>query len=137
AKDECEFGALAKNHQEDEEKDTPASRPASANRVGLDLLLDFFFQMPRNAVHPDDHRNHEDGGQKEEQSFKAVFANAVALEQNGDGQAQGGGRCNGGPDEPAKVAASGAGKVDKNDADNEGGFHTFAERDEKGREHGV
>ena len=62
AQNEGEFRSFADDHQKHEDKDAPTGGLARPNRIGFDLLLDFFFQVARNAIHPYDHRNDEGGG---------------------------------------------------------------------------
>ncbi len=92
--------------------------------------------MPRNAVHPDDHRNHEDCGEQQHQAFEAVFADLPAFEGDGYGETQRPGHRNAGPNEARKMRPAGAGQINEYDANDQGGFDTFAESDEKSREHG-
>jgi hypothetical protein len=65
--------------------------------------------MPRNAVHPDDHRNYEERSRKQEDAFKAIFADLPVLEGDGYREAQGGGRSNAIPNEFGELLAAGSG----------------------------
>jgi hypothetical protein len=90
--------------------------------------------MARNAVHPNDHRNHEDGGQQKHEAFEAVFVDLKAIERNGYGQAER--ACDGHacPDKAGKVGPASASQINEYDANDEGSFDAFTERNEKGRE---
>ena len=97
-------------------------------------MFDIFFQVARNAVHPNDHRNHEEGSDEQQQALKAVFADLPALQSHGDRQAQ---RGSGGytvPSETGEMRAAGARQINEDNADNEGSFDTLTEGNEKGSE---
>ena len=92
AKNQNEFGAFADDHQENERADSPSCRARRLLCVGLDALFDVLAKRARDAVHPHDHGDHEDGGNQHQQAFKAVLASAETLKQNGNGYAGGGGQ---------------------------------------------
>ena len=68
--------------------------------------------MPRNAVHPKDHRNNEDRGQQEQQAFETVLIDLPAFQGDGYGKAEGSGESHAGPDEPSEMRTAGAGEID-------------------------
>jgi hypothetical protein len=90
--------------------------------------------MPRNAVHPNDHRNHEDGGEQEHETFEAVFVDLPAIECNSYGQAERACNCYSCPDKAGEVGTIGASQINEYDANDEGSLDAFTERDEKSRE---
>jgi hypothetical protein len=94
-------------------------------------LFDIFSQMPRNAVHPNDHRNDEDRSQQEHQAFKAVFVDLPALEGDGYGEAERTGDRNTRPDKSREVRTAGPGQINEYDAYDESSFDTLAEGNEK------
>ncbi len=63
--------------------------------------------MPRNAIHPNDHRNHEEGGDQQQQALKAVFTDLPALQGHGYGQAERGSRSYAVPGKACEVCAPG------------------------------
>lgn len=85
--------------------------------------------MARNAVHPNDHRNDEDRGDKKEQSLEAIFADTPALEADSNGKTECGGQADTVPDKSDQMSPSGARKIDKNDADDEGSLDAFTKSD--------
>jgi len=92
-------------------------------------LFDILAKMARNAVHPKDHRNDEDGGDKKEQPLEAVFADTPMLEGNCDSEAECGGQTDAIPDKTGEMRTCGAGKIDENDADDEGSLDAFTKSD--------
>ena len=93
-----------------------------------------FSQVPRNAVHPNDHRNDEHRGQKKQQAFKAVLVDLPAFQGNGHRQAERSGNGYARPDETGKLRTARSREINEYDANDESGFDAFAERDEKSRE---
>jgi hypothetical protein len=136
AKNQREFNSFAEHHEKYEKENAPAGRSPDAFRIRVNFLLNIFAKMSRNAIHPDDHRNNEDGGNQQEQSFEAVFADAPVFERNRDGQAERGGQAGAKPDESCEMGPRGPGEIDKNDADDEGGLDAFTKSDQKSREQG-
>ena len=102
---------------------------ARAGGIGFDLLLNIFFQMPRNAVHPDDHRNYEERSREQEHAFKTIFADLPVFESDGHGETEGSGGGHAVPDELGELLATGAREVDEDDAYDERGFDTFPKSD--------
>src|SRR5579884_275093 len=96
--DQGQFGAFANDHEKDKKEDTPAGGRSGTRGKVFDLLLDFFSQVARNAVHPDDHRNDEDGGEEKEEAFETVLIDLPALQGDGHGQTERGGQGDAGPD---------------------------------------
>ncbi len=90
--------------------------------------------MPRNAVHPNDHRNYKEGGDEKHQAFETVFADLPALQSHSNSQAQRRGSGDAVPGKPREMRAAGARQINEDDADNKGSFHTFTEGNEKGSE---
>ncbi len=67
--------------------------------------------MPRNAVHPNDHRNHEDRGQQQHQALEAVLADLPAFEGYGYGEAERTSQRDAGPNKAREIRTPGAGKI--------------------------
>src|ERR1035438_4615771 len=88
AQDQCQFGTLANDHEEDENEDAPAGGFARFGGIGFDFLLGFFFQVARNAIHPYDHRNNEGRGYQEQDTLEAIFTDLPAFQGDGHGQAE-------------------------------------------------
>src|SRR5882672_8608810 len=63
---QCEFDAFAQNHEKHKKKNAPSRSGASALGIYVYFLLDILAKMARNAVHPNDHRNNEYGGDEKE-----------------------------------------------------------------------
>src|SRR5882762_9687617 len=97
--------------------------------ISLHFLLDFFFQVARNAVHPYDHRNNEDRRDQEHQPLEAVFADAPALQGHGHSQAERSSGCHTVPDETCQASAARSGKIDEDNADDERSFNAFTKCD--------
>jgi len=85
--------------------------------------------MARNAIHPDNHRNNEDGGSQQKQSFKAVLAYAPVFERNRHGQAERGGQADAKPNESCEMGPGGPGEINKDYADDERGLDAFTKGD--------
>ncbi|HEY1858787.1 MAG TPA: hypothetical protein VGG61_00420, partial [Gemmataceae bacterium] len=132
AQDQREFNALSQHHQEYKKEDSPRGSPAGPRRIPLNLVLNIFFQVARNAIHPYDHRNDEAGGHQIHQPLKAVFADPPALQSDGNAQAQ---RRRGGdtkPDESRQLRAAGPGKIDQDNADDQRGLDALSKSDDEG-----
>src|SRR5262249_1852531 len=127
--------AFAQHHEKNEKKDAGARGRTGPLRVIFDFSLDLFAQVPRNAVHPDDHRNNEDGGHEKQQALEAVAVDAPVVEGDRDGKAPGRGRTDAPPDITPKPGPPGAGQIDQDDANNQSRFNAFAESNEKSRKH--
>jgi len=84
--------------------------------------------MARNAVHPKDHRNDEDGGDKKEQPLEAVFADTPMLEAIATARLSAAARPT--PYQTKRVRCVRAvRKIDENDADDEGSLDAFTKSD--------
>ena len=137
AKDEREFSAFTQNHQKNEEKYAPACGGAGARGINLDFFFYFIFQVARNAVHPYDHRNDEEGGDQHQEAFEAVLVDMPVFECDGDGQAECGRGGDAKPNETREMGPAGARQINEDNAYYERGFDTFTEGDKKGREQRV
>jgi hypothetical protein len=87
-----------------------------------------------DAVHPDDHGDHEKRGDQEEQAFKSVFADVEAFQSNGYGEAEGDSGGDASPDKADQMSPIGSGEINKDNANDERGFNTLTKGDEEGRE---
>jgi hypothetical protein len=134
AKDQRQFGAFTQDHQENKERDTPSCSGAGALGIGLDFFFYFIFQVARNAVHPYDHRNDEEGGDQHQQALEAVLADMPIFEGDGYGETQSGGGGHAKPNETREMGATGAGQINEDNAYYKRGFDTFTEGDKKSRE---
>jgi hypothetical protein len=90
--------------------------------------------VARNAVHPYDHRNDEEGGDQHQEAFEAILIDMPIFEGDGDGETEGGSGGDAKPNETGKMSAAGARQINEDNAYYEGGFDTFTEGDKKGRE---
>ena len=126
---QCQLRPLAQHHQKNEKEDAPARRAPGALGISLHFLLDFFFQVARNAIHPYDHRNNEDRSDEEHEPLKTVFADAPALQRHCHSQAERGRRRYTVPDETCQVPAARAGEIDEDNADDERSFNAFTKCD--------
>jgi len=131
AQNQDEFGALAHHHEENERGQANARGELGFRRVFFDALFDFRFQMPRHAVHPDDHRDHKNGRDEEEHTLESVFADLPALQRDGNGKTGSDRSENASPHPARQIRSPGAVQIDKDDADDQSGFDTFAKSDEK------
>src|SRR6202040_375764 len=104
--DQREFGAFTQNHEKNEQKYAPACGSASACGVNLDFFFDLIFQVARNAVHPYDHRNNEEGGDQHQEAFEAVLVDMPIFEGDGDGEAKGGSGGDAKPNETREMGAA-------------------------------
>ena len=135
AQNQRQLRPLAQDHQENKEENAPPRRTPGALGISLHLLLDLFFQVTRNSVHPYDHRNDEHRGDQQHQPLKPVFADAPAFQGHGHAQAERRRRRYAVPHETYQAPAAGAGKIDENNADDQRSFNAFTKCDEKSREH--
>src|ERR1700688_1905031 len=90
--------------------------------------------MPSHAVHPDNHRDHKNGGDQKQHALESVLADFPALQRDGDSQA---GRHSGkdaAPHPAHEIRAPSAIQIDEYDADDKRGFDAFPKSDEKSRE---
>src|SRR5262249_30341884 len=126
---------FAKHHQKHEEEDAPSCSAPTSGGVRLQFLLNLFLQVARNAVHPNDHRNHEERGEEQQKPLETVLIDAVMVENQGYGQAKSGGQGDARPHKSGEMSTTRAGEVDQDNADDQSGLDTFAEGDEKGRKH--
>jgi len=129
AKNKRQLNALSKDHEKYEKKNAPTGRGSGAFGVRVNFLLDILAKMARNSIHPDDHRNNEDGGNQQKQSFKAVFAYAPVFERNRHSQAKRGSQADAKPDESCKMGPGRPGEINKDDADDERGLDAFTKGD--------
>ena len=111
----------------------PAALPARFGVI-FHLLLNILFQVARNAVHPYDHRNDEEGRDQHQQAFEAIFIDVPVFQGDGHGQAERRGRGHAIPDEARKLRAASAGQINEDNADNQRSFDTFTESDKESRE---
>jgi hypothetical protein len=121
-----QFRALAQNHQENEEPDSPSGGTRGFPGVGFDAVLDFLAEGARDAVHPNDHGHDERGREQHHEALEAILANAQALEQNGGGDAAGRSSSDAGPGIAREGAAAGSVQINEYNANYE----------QEGREHG-
>src|SRR5712664_3705892 len=135
AQDQRQLRPLAQHHQEYKQENPPARRAPGALGISLHFLLDFFFQVARNAIHPYDHRNNEGRRDQEHQPLKAVFTDTEALQGHRHSQAEHGSHRHAVPDESSQVPAARAGKIDEDNADDQRSFNAFTKCDKKSREH--
>src|SRR5262249_27173021 len=82
AEDEGKLDPFSKDHQEYEQENAPSSGFFGACRIRFHLLLNIFFQVARNAVHPYDHRNDETGGHQKEQALEAVLVDSPVFQRD-------------------------------------------------------
>src|SRR5258708_20572500 len=102
--------------------------------MSFNAFFDFRFQMPRHAVHPDNHRDHKRGRNEKKHSLEPVFADFPALQRDGDGEA-GDNRGDYASPHPAReIRASGTVQINEYDADDQGGLDTFTKSNEDSRE---
>jgi hypothetical protein len=99
--------------------------------IGLHARLDFFLQAACHAVHPHDHGDHQRARDQHQQPFEPVFAHAPALQQNCRDKTGARRQNDACPGVARQGAPPGAIQVHQHDADDEGGFDTFAECDKK------
>ncbi len=85
------FGALAQNHQEDEQEEAD---PRVAASQKAELAFDFALHFASRLHHEDDHGDDEDGGDEHDPAFEDVFVKLETRENDGDadGSDKGGGR---------------------------------------------
>src|SRR5580658_726944 len=124
--------ALAEDHQEDEQEDAPA---AAGTAPLLQLSFNFAFHAARMAVHPDHHREDEDGANEQGPALIGVLAEAQAGEQPGEGKASNNSASEGPVHGRKEVAAADLAEVRDSDGDHQGGFDTFAESDDQCLQH--
>ena len=134
AQNQRKFGAFAHHHEEHESGQADSRGELGFRRVLFDVFFDFLFQMPRHAVHPDNHGDHKDGREQQQQPFEAVFADLPALQRDGHGQAGSNSSEDSSPHPARQIRAPGAVQIDEYDADDQGGFDTFTKSDEESRE---
>src|SRR6266851_9379212 len=102
--------------------------------MSFDAFFDFRFQVPRHAVHPDNHRDHEHGRNEKKHSLEPVFADFPPLQRDGDGEAGDNRGDNASPHPASEIRASGAVQINEYDADNQCGLDTFTKSNEESRE---
>ncbi len=123
------LGALANYHEENEFRQADPRGKCGFRRVPFDALFDFRFQVPRHAVHPDNHGDHKNSRDQKEHALESVFANIPALQRDGDREAGRNRGENASPHPARKIRAPRAIQIDEHDADNQGGFDTFTKSD--------
>src|SRR6266851_7143979 len=102
--------------------------------MSFDAFFDFRFQMPRHAVHPDNHRDHEYGRDEKKHSLEPVFADLPAFQRDGHRKAGHNRDDNASPHPPREIRASGTVQINEYDADDQGGLDTFTKSNEESRE---
>ena len=131
AEDQRQLCALAEYHEKDECCQPYACDSRGPPGVGFYALFNFFLQVPRDAVHPNDHGDHKEGGQQQQQALEAVLAHLPALQGQRDCEAGGHRHRHAGPDVTRELGTSSAVQINEDDADDQRGLDTFAQGDKQ------
>jgi len=115
AKNQREFNSFARTMRNTKRR-MPQPAAAPARSAYASIFCSISAKMARNAIHPDNHRNNEDGATSRSSPSKAVFAYAPVFERNRDGEAERGGQADAKPDESRKMRPGGPGEIHKDDA---------------------
>ena len=131
--DQHRFHALAQDHEENKGKQSQAR---ALGRQVADFTLDLALQLATGAHHEDDHGDDENGRQQHDPAFEDVLVQIHAREDDGHGDACGGGGAQRNVDGLAQVGAADLVDIGEGDADDERGLHTLAQGDDESFKHG-
>src|ERR1035441_6288020 len=131
--DQNGFGALAQDHEENEDEEAD---PCVAAGEQSNLAFDLAFELAAGLHHEHDHGDDEDGSDQHDPAFEDVLVQLEARDHDGhaDRSGKSGGQIS--IDRFAQIIAADLGEIGQGDADDESGFDAFAEGDDECLEHG-